>query len=143
LCFAHHTFVLDELEKEVGLSNAKGSDKRFIRIDGSTNPRHRQAQIKAFQTDPSIRIAVLSITAAGVAVTLTSSSTVWFAELYWTPALMIQAEGEHEPGRADRIQGPTSTHFLFVLDEKIVAIELDKILLLSVCTLLQRIHLMF
>ncbi|KAL3911748.1 MAG: hypothetical protein SGILL_007160, partial [Bacillariaceae sp.] len=93
LCvFAHHIFVLDELEKAAGLSNAKGSDSKFIRIDGSTNPKIRQAQIKAFQTDPSIRIAVLGITAAGVAVTLTASSTVWFAELFWTPALMIQAE---------------------------------------------------
>jgi SWI/SNF-related matrix-associated actin-dependent regulator 1 of chromatin subfamily A len=95
LCvFAHHVFVLDELERLVGLSNANGSDKKFIRIDGSTNPKSRQAQIKAFQTDTSIRIAILGITAAGVAVTLTASSTVWFAELFWTPALMIQAEGK-------------------------------------------------
>ncbi|KAG7356577.1 SNF2/helicase domain containing protein [Nitzschia inconspicua] len=93
LCvFAHHLFVLDELEKLAGLSNARNSDTRFIRIDGSTNPKDRQAQIKAFQSDPGIRIAVLGITAAGVAVTLTASSTVWFAELFWTPALMIQAE---------------------------------------------------
>jgi len=93
LCiFAHHIFVLDEISKLVGLSNEKGIRGRFIRIDGSTNPKERQAQIVAFQNDPDIRIAVLGITAAGVAVTLTASSTVWFAELFWTPALMIQAE---------------------------------------------------
>jgi SNF2 family DNA or RNA helicase len=96
LCiFAHHIYVLDEIVNLVGLSNKQGSSKRFIRIDGSTNPKERQAQIVAFQTDPDIRIAVLGITAAGVAVTLTASSTVWFAELFWTPALMIQAEGKH------------------------------------------------
>ena len=94
LCvFAHHIFVLDELVKLVGLSNKEGSDKKYIRIDGSTSPKHRQAQIKSFQTDPDVRIAILGITAAGVAVTLTASSTVWFAELFWTPALMVQAEG--------------------------------------------------
>lgn len=94
LCvFAHHIFVLDDLIEQVGLSNMEGSDKRFIRIDGSTSPKDRQSRIKTFQTDPSVRIAVLGITAAGVAVTLTASSTVWFAELFWTPALMIQAEG--------------------------------------------------
>mmetsp|Transcript_35635 Transcript_35635/g.40055 ORF Transcript_35635/g.40055 Transcript_35635/m.40055 type:complete len:1419 (-) Transcript_35635:1224-5480(-) len=93
LCiFAHHIFVLDELIKLAGLSNKQGSNKHFIRIDGSTPPKERQSQIKCFQTDPSIRCAVLGITAAGVAVTLTASSTVWFAELFWTPALMIQAE---------------------------------------------------
>jgi SNF2 family DNA or RNA helicase len=94
LCvFAHHIFVLDDLIEQAGLSNTTGSDKRYIRIDGSTSPRERQAQIKSFQADPGVRIAILGITAAGVAVTLTAASTVWFAELFWTPALMIQAEG--------------------------------------------------
>eukprot|EP00536_Pseudo-nitzschia_multiseries_P004451 jgi/Psemu1/188151/e_gw1.74.89.1 len=93
LCiFAHHICVLDEVSKLAGLSNEEHSRRRFIRIDGSTNPKERQSQIVAFQNDPDIRIAVLGITAAGVAVTLTASSTVWFAELFWTPALMIQAE---------------------------------------------------
>ena len=95
LCvFAHHLFMLDAIVNDVGLSNAPDSKMKYIRIDGSTQPMDRQNQIKAFQNDPSVRIAVLGITAAGVAVTLTASSTVWFTELFWTPALMIQAEGK-------------------------------------------------
>lgn len=80
--------------KQADLSNATDSTTQYIRIDGSTSPRERQNQIRRFQ-DPRndrLRVAVLGITAAGVAVTLTASSTVWFAELFWTPALMIQAE---------------------------------------------------
>lgn len=93
LCiFAHHLDVLDKIGKGAGLSNSLGSKTRFIRIDGATSPKARQEQILKFQTDPSIRVALLGITAAGVAVTLTASSTVWFAELFWTPAIMIQAE---------------------------------------------------
>ena len=100
LCiFAHHIFVLDAIVDQVGLSNARSSSKRYIRIDGSTSPKDRQAQIKAFQNDASYRIAVLGITAAGVAVTLTAASTVWFAELFWTPALMIQAEGMYHDAK--------------------------------------------
>jgi SNF2 family DNA or RNA helicase len=74
------------------LSNFVGGLTKFIRIDGSTSPKSRQEQILTFQTDPTVRIALLGITAAGVAVTLTASSTVWFAELFWTPAIMVQAE---------------------------------------------------
>ena len=73
------------------LSNLINSITKYIRIDGSTSPKVRQEQILQFQTNPAVRIAMLGITAAGVAV-LTASSTVWFAELFWTPAIMIQAE---------------------------------------------------
>jgi len=89
--FAHHLSVLNAIRDGVGLSNERNGEK-YIRIDGSTLPKVRQDQINAFQTDSSIRVALLGITAAGVAVTLTASSTVWFAELFWTPAIMIQAE---------------------------------------------------
>lgn len=89
--FAHHLSVLNAIRDGVGLSN-EGNGEKYIRIDGSTLPKVRQEQITAFQTDSGIRVALLGITAAGVAVTLTASSTVWFAELFWTPAIMIQAE---------------------------------------------------
>ena len=98
LCvFAHHIFVLDAIVEQVGLSNSSGNGKPYIRIDGSTAPKERQSQIELFQGNPSVRIALLGLTAAGVAVTLTASSTVWFTELFWTPALMIQAEGTDLP----------------------------------------------
>lgn len=84
--FAHHISMLDAIEQGCNLGD------KFIRIDGSTSAKHRQEQIGQFQSDPSVRVALLGITAAGVAVTLTASSTVIFAELFWTPALMIQAE---------------------------------------------------
>lgn len=45
-----------------------------------------------FQNEVRIRVAFLSLDAAGVAITLTASSTVWFAELGWTPAIHFQAE---------------------------------------------------
>ncbi|KAL9184883.1 hypothetical protein ACHAXT_002660 [Thalassiosira profunda] len=106
LCiFAHHLDVLDEISRGAGLSNASGSAAKYIRIDGSTSPRARQEQILRFQTNPSVRIAILGITAAGVAVTLTASSTVWFAELFWTPAIMLQAEDRcHRIGQQARVR---------------------------------------
>ena len=106
LCiFAHHISVLNEIGKIAGLSNDKKSNSKFIRIDGSTNPKQRQEQINAFQKDPSIRVALLGITAAGVAVTLTAAATVWFAELFWTPALLVQAEDRcHRIGQQARVR---------------------------------------
>ncbi|GAX25243.1 SWI/SNF-related matrix-associated actin-dependent regulator of chromatin subfamily A-like protein 1 [Fistulifera solaris] len=107
LCiFAHHLSVLDAIRDLADLSNRESDGKyKFIRIDGSTNPKQRQEQIQIFQTDPTTRIALLGITAAGVAVTLTASSTVWFAELFWTPAIMIQAEDRcHRIGQQARVQ---------------------------------------
>ncbi|CAB9508561.1 regulator of chromatin subfamily A-like protein 1 [Seminavis robusta] len=103
--FAHHIFMLDAIAKECGLSNSGAKDAvKFIRIDGKTNPKFRQEQIDAFQNDPSVRVALLGITAAGVAVTLTASSQVIFTELFWTPAIMIQAEDRcHRIGQRARV----------------------------------------
>jgi len=93
--FAHHLDILNSLEQSSGVSNAPGSNTKYIRIDGSTTPQSRQDQIDSFQDDPTIKIALLGITAAGVGVTLTAASTVWFTELFWTPAMMIQAEDRY------------------------------------------------
>lgn len=103
--FAHHLHVLDSVGSIANLSNQQSSGRKYIRIDGSTLPKSRQEQINNFQNDPTIRVALLGITAAGVAVTLTASSTVWFAELFWTPAIMIQAEDRcHRIGQQGQVE---------------------------------------
>ena len=97
--FAHHKAVLDAIESEaLKISN-------YIRIDGSTMPKSRQSKINLFQRNPRIRVALLGVTAAGVAVTLTAASTVWFAELFWTPAVLIQAEDRvHRIGQQSTVK---------------------------------------
>lgn len=45
-----------------------------------------------FQEDESMSVILLAITAAGMGITLTAASCAVFAELYWTPGSMAQAE---------------------------------------------------
>ena len=87
LLFAHHLKILDEIEKFV-----KKHKYNYIRIDGSTKPENRFKLSNKFQTDEKIKIALLSITSCGTGITLTAANICVFAELIWTPSLMIQAE---------------------------------------------------
>ncbi|XP_016766815.2 SWI/SNF-related matrix-associated actin-dependent regulator of chromatin subfamily A-like protein 1 isoform X2 [Apis mellifera] len=66
--------------------------KRFIRIDGKTNPERRKYEIDKFQNNDSYIAAVLSITAANAGITLTAAQLVIFAELFWNPGILCQAE---------------------------------------------------
>jgi superfamily II DNA/RNA helicase len=78
---------------------------KIVRIDGKTPARERQARIKAFQEDGTVRAALLGITAAGVAITLTAASRAVFAELFWTPAALLQAEDRcHRIGQTAEVQ---------------------------------------
>ena len=88
LLFAHHKEVMDALEERVvkylaanAPRGAKKNKKKHIRIDGGVSPKERQAGVKAFQEDPDVRVAVLSITAAGVGLTLTAASNAIFVEV--------------------------------------------------------------
>jgi len=84
--FAYHQVVLDAVEEAVRGTYA------YMRIDGATPAARRQANVEAFQADDSLRLAILSIMAAGTGVTLTRVSECVFGELYWVPGVMIQAE---------------------------------------------------
>ena len=78
---------MDEISKYL---DDRGTE--YIRVDGNVSSKQRYKSIEKFQTVNTCRVAVLSITSAGVAITLTAASTVFFAELYWTPASLLQAE---------------------------------------------------
>ncbi len=106
LIFAHHQFVMDALEEHLIKRKT-----RLIRIDGRTASSGRQALCDAFQSDPAVRAALLSITAASTGLTLTAASCVIFAELYWNPGIIAQAEDRaHRIGQVDSV----NVHYLLV-----------------------------
>lgn len=106
LVFAHHSAVLDTIEQALWKGVSSRSPKQHIRIDGSVPAANRTQLVRQFQTCSGIRVALLSMTAAGVGLTLTAASTVLFAELHWTPGVLAQAEDRaHRIGQtADAVQ---------------------------------------
>ncbi|KAJ4457298.1 putative Chromatin remodeling factor18 [Paratrimastix pyriformis] len=64
----------------------------YIRIDGGTPAARRSEFVQRFQSSDEVRVAILSLTAASTGFSLTASSTVVFAELCWTPGILVQAE---------------------------------------------------
>ena len=87
LIFGYHREVLNAIEKKAQFLGCS-----YMRIDGQTSTEKKQENVTKFQTDPKCKIAILSITAAATGITLTAASMVVFAELSWTPSIMIQAE---------------------------------------------------
>uniref|UniRef100_A0A8C4KQG9 SWI/SNF-related matrix-associated actin-dependent regulator of chromatin subfamily A-like protein 1 n=1 Tax=Dromaius novaehollandiae TaxID=8790 RepID=A0A8C4KQG9_DRONO len=104
LVFAHHKIVLDAIVAELAKKRVE-----YIRIDGSTPSAERQSLCQKFQFSEKQTVAVLSLTAANMGLTLSAADLVVFAELFWNPGVLIQAED-----RAHRI-GQTSSvnvHYL-------------------------------
>jgi SNF2 family DNA or RNA helicase len=109
IIFAYHLEVLDNISDWL-----EEFDTDYIRIDGSVKMDDRNMRINQFQNDEMCRVAVLGITACATGITLTKASTVLFAELYFTPAIMIQAED-----RAHRIgqeHNCVNIHYLYGVD---------------------------
>ncbi|KAM5228871.1 SWI/SNF-related matrix-associated actin-dependent regulator of chromatin subfamily A-like protein 1 [Ctenodactylus gundi] len=87
LVFAHHKVVLDAVTKELERKRVP-----HIRIDGSTPSADREELCQQFQLSDRHAVAVLSITAVNMGLTFSSADLVVFAELFWNPGVLIQAE---------------------------------------------------
>ncbi|KAI5151265.1 SWI/SNF-related matrix-associated actin-dependent regulator of chromatin subfamily A-like protein 1 [Enteropsectra breve] len=97
--FAHHQEMLNELEDFV-----KQKGIGYIRIDGATPGAKRNIAVENFQKVDGIKIAILSITACSTGLTLTEGKAVIFAELYWNPGTLLQAEDRiHRIGQKDNV----------------------------------------
>ncbi|GIX61227.1 DNA helicase, putative [Babesia caballi] len=108
IIFAHHRSVLDAIE-----ATLKQQSCNYMRIDGSTSQSKREDNVRRFQADDKCRVALLSLTACGVGLNLTASSTVVFAELHWVPGQMIQAEDRaHRMGTKHRV---IDVHYLIAV----------------------------
>uniref|UniRef100_A0A8B9MBN5 Zinc finger RANBP2-type containing 3 n=1 Tax=Accipiter nisus TaxID=211598 RepID=A0A8B9MBN5_9AVES len=105
LVFAHHLSMLQACTEAV-IENKV----RYIRIDGSVPSAERIHLVNQFQKDPDTRVAILSIQAAGQGLTFTAATHVVFAELYWDPGHIKQAED-----RAHRIGQCSSVNIHFLI----------------------------
>ncbi|NXN17791.1 ZRAB3 endonuclease, partial [Indicator maculatus] len=105
LVFAHHLSMLQACTQAVIESKV-----RYIRIDGSVPSAERIHLANQFQKDPDTRVAILSIQAAGQGLTFTAATHVVFAELYWDPGHIKQAED-----RAHRIGQCSSVNIHFLI----------------------------
>ncbi|XP_074255157.1 SWI/SNF-related matrix-associated actin-dependent regulator of chromatin subfamily A-like protein 1 isoform X2 [Saimiri boliviensis] len=99
LVFAHHKVVLDAVTKALERKHVL-----HIRIDGSTSSAEREDLCQQFQLSPRHAVAVLSITAANMGLTFSSADLVVFAELFWNPGVLIQAEDRvHRIGQTSSV----------------------------------------
>lgn len=97
LVFAYHQEVLNALQSKLCEAHGIG----YVRIDGSTSAQQRQPLVDQFQSDPSVRLGLLSVRAAGAGLTLTAADRVVFAELHWNPTDLAQCEDRiHRVGQA-------------------------------------------
>ncbi|XP_004423928.1 PREDICTED: DNA annealing helicase and endonuclease ZRANB3 isoform X1 [Ceratotherium simum simum] len=105
LVFAHHLNMLQACTEAV-IENKT----RYVRIDGSVPSSERIHLVNQFQKDPETRVAILSIQAAGQGLTFTAATHVVFAELYWDPGHIKQAED-----RAHRIGQCSSVNIHYLI----------------------------
>jgi SWI/SNF-related matrix-associated actin-dependent regulator 1 of chromatin subfamily A len=89
--FAHHKEVIDQIHKLL-------KDKNPAILTGETTKHARDVAVLKFQNDPSCRVFIGSVGAAGVGITLTAASYVVFVEFSWVPG-----ENEQAADRAHRI----------------------------------------
>ncbi|XP_057708938.1 SWI/SNF-related matrix-associated actin-dependent regulator of chromatin subfamily A-like protein 1 [Corythoichthys intestinalis] len=126
LVFAHHKLVLDHITSEL-----VKKDVSFIRIDGSTPSGERQILCDKFQLSGKACVAVLSITAANMGMTLHAADLVVFAELFWNPGVLIQAEDRvHRIGQTNNVnihylvaQGTADDHLWPMIQGKMQVLE--------------------
>ncbi len=96
IIMAHHHDVVHAFAKKWPLES--------VTITGETKLDDRQRNVDRFQTDENCKLAICSIKAAGVGITLTASSTVVFVELDWVPGNITQAEDRaHRIGQTDTV----------------------------------------
>jgi SWI/SNF-related matrix-associated actin-dependent regulator 1 of chromatin subfamily A len=109
IVFAHHKAMMDSVQ-----AICEKTKSKFIRIDGAVPATKRFELVEKFQNNAEIKVAILSITAASTGIDLTAANVVIFAELYWEPGTMQQAEDRtHRIGQKNAvlILIPTLTRF--------------------------------
>jgi len=98
--FAHHLYMHNKIQKRLSSLGVK-----HIRIDGSTPAHQRAKYIAKFQTDSTVRVALMGLLASSQGIDLTAARVVVFGELCWVPGRLLQAEDRvHRHGQKRSVE---------------------------------------
>ena len=89
LIFCQLRPMLDLIEKD--LFGVNMPSVRYMRMDGSTDPRRRYAIVQTFNNDPRIDVLLLTTSVGGLGLNLTGADTVIFVDHDWNPMKDLQA----------------------------------------------------
>jgi SNF2 family DNA or RNA helicase len=64
---------------------------RYVRIDGSSSNEEREDAMRQLRNEPNVKLALLSLRAAGEGLNLISANNVYFLDLYFNPQVHAQA----------------------------------------------------
>lgn len=103
--FAYHIEVQNTLYSEL-----MKKEYKVLKLTADMDSATRHHAVQQFQEDPSIQIIVVSLRAGGEGITLTAADTALFAEPYWVPAILIQAED-----RLHRISQKSSVNIYYMI----------------------------
>lgn len=89
LIFCQLRPMLDLIERE--LFKPHLPTLKYMRMDGSTDPRKRHAVVQTFNADPRIDVLLLTTSVGGLGLNLTGADTVIFVDHDWNPMKDLQA----------------------------------------------------
>jgi SNF2 family DNA or RNA helicase len=117
--FVRHLAIVKEFLDAEGIP--------YAYLDGTT--KDRQAQVKSFQEDDSIKIFLISLKAGGVGLNLTKAEYVFLLDPWWNPAVEAQAiDRAHRIGQQNKVM-----IYKFItrntVEEKIMALQEKKMAL--------------
>ena len=122
----YKTLVFSQYVKHLTLIRKKLDDAKipYYYLDGAT--KNRQDLVDKFQTNPDIKVFLISLKAGGVGLNLTGAEYVFILDPWWNPAIEAQAID-----RAHRI-GQKNTVFSYkfitknTIEEKILDLQNTK-----------------
>ncbi|KAK6782737.1 hypothetical protein RDI58_020533 [Solanum bulbocastanum] len=125
LIFAQHKALLDIIERDLFQNHMK--NVTYLRLDGSVEPEKRFDIVKAFNSDPTIDVLLLTTHVGGLGLNLTSADTLVFMEHDWNPMRDHQAmDRAHRLGQRKVV----NVHRLIMrgtLEEKVMSLQRFKV----------------
>ncbi|KAF5203949.1 Tata-binding protein-associated factor btaf1 [Thalictrum thalictroides] len=125
LIFAQHKAFLDIIERDLFQTHMKSVT--YLRLDGSVEPDKRFDIVKAFNSDPTIDVLLLTTHVGGLGLNLTSADTLVFMEHDWNPMRDHQAmDRAHRLGQRKVV----NVHRLIMrgtLEEKVMSLQKFKV----------------